>query len=235
MKEIIYPIRINKYLAYKGYGTRRETDALVSKSRVFINNKKAVLGSMVEKDDNVEVKQKGRKKYIYLAYNKPKNIITHSPGENEIDVRKSIGRTDVFPLGRLDKNSEGLIILSNDGRLTERLLSPDSNHEKEYIVEVNKDIKESALKKLESGVNIEGYKTRPCKVKKLSPRKIKIILTEGKKHQVRRMLASVGYTVLSLKRVRILNIKLHDLKINESRDISGEECKIFLEAVGLTD
>jgi len=233
VKKITYPIRINKYLAYKGYGTRREADILVSKGCVFVNNKKAVLGDIVKKDDNVEVKQKGRKKYIYLAYNKPKDVITHSAGENEVDVLESLGRNDVFPVGRLDKNSEGLIILTNDGRLTERLLSPDSDHEKEYIVRVDKNIKENALKKLELGVDIEGYKTKPCKAKKLSDRKIKIILTEGKKHQIRRMLASVGYTVLSLKRVRVLNIKLHDLKTNESRDISGDELKTFLKITDL--
>ena len=234
MKKIIYPTRINKYLAYQNYGTRKDADALISKGHVFINNKKAVLGEMVKESDVVEVRKKGKKNYSYLAYYKPRGVITHSSVQKEDDIQTSVGRSDVFPLGRLDKDSEGLIILTNDGRMTEPLLSPDSNHEKEYIVQVHKDINSGTLKKLESGVNIEGYVTKKCKAKKLSNRKINIVLTEGKKHQIRRMLAALGFEVVSLKRIRIINIKLLSLKSNQSRELEKDELNILLNKLNLT-
>jgi 23S rRNA pseudouridine2604 synthase len=232
MKEIIYPLRINKYLAYKGYGTRREMDALISKGKVLIDGKKAKLGDKVHENNVVKVLQK-EKSYIYLAYNKPKGIVTHSPTENESGIEESVGRSDVFPIGRLDKDSEGLLILTNDGRLSEKLLTPESNHEKEYVVGVDKEIRQNAISKLQSGVNIEGYITKEAKAKKLSEKKLAITLTEGKKHQIRRMLAALGYTTLSLKRIRILNVRLEKLKQNETRRIEGDELNIFLKRVGL--
>lgn len=232
MKEISFPMRINKYLAHKGYATRREADGLIEKGLVFINGKKAELGEQVQKNDKVSVKT-SQKEYLYFAYNKPKGIVTHSPKEKEADILKSLGRNDVFPVGRLDKDSEGLIILTNDGRVTKPLLDPNRNCEKEYLVGVDKEIKNTHLRKLEGGVAIEGYRTKPCKTKKLSSRKLSITLTEGKKHQVRRMLAAIGYRTESLKRIRVVNINLRDLKKNQIRKFTPKEQKGFLEQLGI--
>ena len=152
-------VRINKYLAEKGITTRRGADALIESGKVFINDKKAVLGDKVNDSDKVEVKGAPEKQYRYFLYNKPvglstEEIITHLGN-------KAIG---LFPVGRLDKASHGIILLTNDGRVTDRLLNPDSTHEKEYKVRVKGHLRSSFKAKMESGVQIEDYKTKPCKV-----------------------------------------------------------------------
>ena len=220
-KDILqFPMRINKYLAHKGYATRREADTLITKGIVTINDRVAVLGDKVLEDDIVFVKNRGKQTYTYVAYHKPKGVITHSPNTDEVDIQMSIkdfGLPQIFPLGRLDKASSGLILLSNDGRVTERLLSPDAGHEKEYNVTVEKKLEQTFKKNMEHGVDIEGYVTKPAIVKILGEKEFSITLTEGKKHQIRRMCAALGHTVQNLTRVRIMNIKLEDLKENEYR------------------
>lgn len=233
MKEIEYPIRINKYLAYKNYGTRRSADKLIENKKVLINNKIAVLGDMVEKDDIVTVNNKGSKNFIYLAYNKPKGVITHSPQGEEKSIQDEIKRTDVYPIGRLDKDSHGLIILTNDGRITDRILNPEYEHAKEYVVRTKTPLRPSFARKMEKGVNIEGYITKPAKVKQLNEREFVITLTEGKKHQIRRMVTALGYEVEDLKRVRVQNIKLSKLQNNQYRDIEGDELQEFLHSLGI--
>src|SRR5690606_25159113 len=136
---------------------------LIKQGLVFINGETAVLGDKVSSTDKVEIKIKQKPEYIYLAYNKPKGVVTHSADDGEKDIGKLIGRKGIFPVGRLDKDSVGLIILTNDGRITDRLLSPDKKHEKVYRVTVEKILRPTFLNKLASGVNIEGYKTRPAK------------------------------------------------------------------------
>src|SRR3989344_8839788 len=132
MEKQTYPMRINKYLALNKYSTRRGADELVRKKQVFINNELAVLGDKVEETDKVEVRFRGKQKpYIYIAYNKPKGIVTHSAQEGEQEIKTAVAVKDIFPIGRLDKDSNGLIILTNDGRITERLLGPNHLHEKE--------------------------------------------------------------------------------------------------------
>lgn len=235
MKEIIFPIRINKYLAYRQYGTRREADTLIEKGKVFINGRKAVLGDMVGAKDLVEVKRAG-KTYVYMAYYKPRGIATHASNEQEADIQGAIHRLqrkDLFPVGRLDKDSEGLILLTNDGRITEPLLSPESGHEREYVVRTDKEIKERDIRKLAKGVNIEGYVTKPAKAKKRSEKTLEIVLTEGKKHQIRRMLAALGYRTMSLKRIRIMNIVLGNLKKDTARTLTKTETKRFLVSLGI--
>ena len=195
-------MRINKYLALKKISTRRGADELVEQKKVFINGKLAVLGSKVNEIDLVEVKGAKTKEYLYFAYNKPIGIETGSP------------REDLFPLGRLDKASNGLLILTNDGRITDQLLNPKYFHEKEYVVRTSNKLRSSFKKKMETGVNIEGYLTKPCKVKIISDFSFKVILTEGKKHQIRRMCSALFQEIADLKRERIMNIKLGNLKPN---------------------
>lgn len=227
-------MRINKYLAFKNISTRKGADILIKEKKVFINKKLAILGSKVNEKDEVEVK--GQKKdYVYFAYNKPIDVITHSPQGEEIDIKDKIKNKkipqDVFPVGRLDKNSHGLILLTNDGRITDKLLNPKYPHEKEYTVKTSNKLRSNFKQKMESGVNIEGYITKECKVKILNENTFKVILTEGKKHQIRRMCSALFQEVVDLRRDRIMNIKLESLKRNDIREIKGKELSIFLEKV----
>ena len=231
-------MRINKYLAHQGIASRREADVLVAAGKVLINGVKARNGDQVTETDKVELLGATKTK-SYLAYYKGRGIITHSPSEKEVDIAqrllKDYGIDNVAPIGRLDKDSEGLMILSNDGRITGPLLDPDSDHEKEYEVMVDKAIGGMFIKAMTAGVDIEGYRTKPAKVMahKTNDKKFTIILTEGKKHQIRRMCAALGYQIQALKRVRIMSIKLDKLKPNQYRKIAGPELKEFLKELGL--
>jgi 23S rRNA pseudouridine2604 synthase len=228
------PVRINKYLAHQKICARREADELILDKKVKINGRVAVLGDKVQKNDKVTV-ENFKKKLVYLAFNKPKGVITHSPQKGEAQIKDILDfNKEVFPLGRLDKNSSGLIILTNDGRLTDRLLNPDYNHEKEYIVKVDRSVTNSFLKKLEDGVRLDdGYITKKCSVSKISSDRFSIVLTEGKKHQIRRMCAAMGYVIKNLERRRIMNIKLSSLQQGDFREIKGHELSEFLKSVGL--
>jgi len=203
----------------KKISTRRGADELVKYKKVFINDKLAVLGSKVIEKDKVEVRGVKLKNYLYFAYNKPIGIETNSPQE------------DLFPLGRLDKKSHGLLILTNDGRITDALLNPKYFHEKEYLVKTSNKLRSSFKQKMEAGVNIEGYLTKKCKVQILNDFAFRIILTEGKKHQIRRMCSALFQEVADLKRERIMNIKLGKLMPNALREIKGEELTTFLNQV----
>lgn len=214
-----YPMRINKYLALKKISTRRGADELIKEQKVFINGKKAVLGSKVSEGDKVEIKGAKMKEYSYFAYNKPVGVETTSPKEG------------FFPLGRLDKASHGLLILTDDGRITDQLLSPKYFHEKEYVVKTKEKLRGSFKDKMEAGVNIEGYKTKPCKVKIVNDFTFRVILTEGKKHQIRRMCSALFQEVADLKRDRIMNIKLGNLKPKGTRQIIGKELSTFLDPI----
>lgn len=228
-----FPMRINKYLAHNDFCTRRQADELISQKKVFINDKPAKLGDKVLATDKIEVRS-SIKKYNYYKYYKPRGLVTHSNNEKkEVDIIKSLPLKNIFPLGRLDKDSEGLIILTNDGRLTDRLLNPEYSHDKEYEVTTDKELKTSFANKMSKGVLIEDYMTKPCQVIILGERKFRLILTEGKKHQIRRMCTALGYTVNKLKRVRILNINLGKLKSGEYEKITDEELNIFLKKLNI--
>ncbi|MCA9359578.1 rRNA pseudouridine synthase [Candidatus Nomurabacteria bacterium] len=229
-----FPMRINKYLAHNGIASRREADTLIAEGKVKINGKKAEMGQKVEESDDVKIVGKTKPK-TYLAYYKGRGIITHSPAEGETDIvsrlANDFGINHVSPVGRLDKDSEGLMILSNDGRITGPLLDPEAKHEKEYDVLVDKRVSSMFIRAMSLGVDIEGYQTKPA-VAIPNPRndkRFKLIITEGKKHQIRRMCAALGYQVQNLKRVRIGNIKIDKLKPNQYRKIQGDELKKFLE------
>lgn len=223
-----YPIRLNKYLAHKGLTSRREADALIQRRQVLVNGKPAPLGYMVQEGDTVNLKSKGAKKR-YLAYYKGRGVITHSPAEHETDIvmrlEADYGITGLNPVGRLDKDSEGLILLTNDGRLTGPLLDPDAEHEKEYDVIVDKNLSGQFIKHMQTGVIIEKYHTKPATLTPhtTNSKRFRLILTEGKKHQIRRMCAALGYQVDKLKRVRISNIAIGKLKPNQYRKLTPEE------------
>lgn len=229
-------IRINKYIAEQGWASRREADALISAGKILVNGTPAVIGQKVSERDVVELVGDTKKK-TYLAYYKGRGVITHSPAPGEVDIatrlKKDYGLTDVHPVGRLDKDSEGLLILSNDGRITGPLLDSEHHIEKTYEVEVDKDVNNFLLKHLAKGVDIEGYKTKPAKAAQRSDKRFLLTLTEGKKHQIRRMCAALGFQVQSLKRVKIANIELGKLKPNQYRKIAGEELNAFLKTLGV--
>ena len=220
-----FPVRINKYVAERGIATRKHADEMVRAGLVVINGQKAKLGDIVNKNDTVIVKQQ-KKSYEYYSYNKPVGIVTSTPQKGEISIEKYLKLPKgVFPVGRLDKDSEGLIILTNDGRITDRLLNPKYDHEKEYEVTVDKFINDKFIKSMSSGIVIKleqgPYKTKPAKIIRIDSNSFSIIIKEGKKRQIRRMCEALGYKVMRLKRIRILDIKLGNLKPNNLRKIDG--------------
>jgi len=233
-----FPIRINKYLAHTGVASRREADELITKGKVTINGTKASMGQAIQATDTVKVIGKTKAK-TYYAYYKGRGVITHSPGEGEVDIAtrlaKDFGLTHVAPIGRLDKDSEGLMILSNDGRLTGPLLDPENGKEKEYDVLVDKTLNGMFKRAMEAGVDIEGYRTKPAKLvaNPKNDKRFNLILTEGKKHQIRRMCAALGYQIQTLKRVRIMNVELGKLKPNQYRKIEGAELAALLTSLGI--
>lgn len=235
-------MRINKYLADNQYASRRQADELIKLGLVFINGRKAVLGDTVEETDKVEVKkEKGAAQAQYYMYNKPIGVVSHSAQEGELDVKEAIrtlSRVPLFPIGRLDKDSHGLLILTNDGRITSKLLDPEEKHEKEYVVEVKDRLSFNFDQRMERGLMIEDgngkkFKTKPCEVKILGERKFRITLTEGKKRQIRRMCEAVGAEVKDLKRIRIMGIELGHLEDGALKKIKGEELDHFLEELGI--
>ncbi len=207
--------RINKYLSEVGYCSRRVADKLIEEGKVTINGRIPEMGTKVDKDDQVEVegkriKKSTKQKNIYLAFNKPVGIVCTT--DKRIEPKNIIDFINyplrIFPIGRLDKPSEGLIFLTNDGDIVNKILRARNNHEKEYIVSVNRPINRDFIQCMSSGVEILDTITKNCFVKQLGPKKFKIILTQGLNRQIRRMCESLGYRVRSLKRVRIMNIKL---------------------------
>ncbi|MEK7162822.1 MAG: pseudouridine synthase [Patescibacteria group bacterium] len=256
---ILYPIRINKYLAFKKICSRREADQLIIENKIKINNRLALLGDKVNANDKVEIStpKEQRKKLIYFAYNKPIGIVTHGAQKNQKEIKDIVNikmpiypvrrqtlkasadarahRTSngVYPIGRLDRSSRGLIILTNDGRITDRILNPKYEHEKEYIVQTDKPITTDFLHKMSAGIKLDGFKTKKCETLKINSHSFKIIISEGKKHQIRLMCGALNYKVIDLKRIRIMNIILKDLEPNQYREIEKEELKKFLENLNL--
>jgi len=221
--------RINKYLSEAGYCSRRKADRLIEDGKVTINGKIPEIGSKVDDDDQVEVEgqrieKSTKQNNIYLAFNKPVGIVcTTDRGvepDNIIDFIKYPKR--IFPIGRLDKFSEGLIFLTNDGDIVNKILRARNNHEKEYIVSVNRPINREFIQTMSNGVEILETITKSCFVKQLGPQKFKIILTQGLNRQIRRMCESLGYRVQSLKRVRIMNVKL-DVPTGIYREFTKKE------------
>lgn len=226
--------RINKYLAEHNYATRKGADALIEAGKVFINGRLAVLGDKVYEGDNVEVDQKGSlEKRVYYAYNKPINVTTNPEPETKDILQTTRFPTKVFPIGRLDKDSTGLIIMTNDGRVTDRLLSPKYVHEKEYVIRLDTPFNDAFIEAMGAGVRFDGYVSKKCKVWRKNTDTFHIILTEGKKRQIRRMCEALHQNVRSLSRIRIMNIQLGKLKQGEFREIKAQELKDFLATLKL--
>ena len=222
-------IRINKYLSESGYCSRRAADRLIEEGKVTINGEIPELGTKVNEDDQVKVEgqiieKSTKQKKIYLAFNKPVGIVCTTDRrvepDNIIDFIKYPKR--IFPIGRLDKSSEGLIFLTNDGDIVNKILRARNNHEKEYIVIVNRQINKDFIQRMSNGVEILETITKNCFVKQLGAKKFKIILTQGLNRQIRRMCEALGYRVQSLKRVRIMNIKL-DIPKGKYREFTRGE------------
>lgn len=220
--------RINKYLSEVGYCSRREADKLIEAGRVTINGKVPEMGTKIAPDDIVEVDGKTisntKERFVYLAFNKPVGIVcttdTRVEKDNIIDYINYPKR--IFPIGRLDKASEGLILLTDDGDIVNKILRASNNHEKEYIVTVDKPISQTFIERMSDGVPILDRVTKKCEVRKLSSNEFKIILTQGLNRQIRRMCEYLDYEVITLKRVRIMNIKL-DLPIGNYRELTKNE------------
>lgn len=241
--EIVYEmmedqsVRINKYLSEVGYCSRREADKLIEKKRVTINGKIPEMGTKVNPGDVVKVNGKRisepKEKPVYLAFNKPVGIVcttdTRVEKDNIIDFINYPKR--IFPIGRLDKPSEGLIFLTNDGDIVNKILRARNNHEKEYIVTVNKPITAEFIRKMSNGVPILDTVTRKCKVEKINKFTFKIVLTQGLNRQIRRMSEYLGYRVTKLKRVRIMNISL-DVPVGKWRYITEKEIRELNRLVG---
>ena len=221
--------RINKYLSEVGYCSRRRADRLIEEGKVTINGKIPEIGTKVNDCDQVEVEgqrieKSTKQKNIYIAFNKPIGIVCTTDREVEADnIIDFINYPKrIFPVGRLDKSSEGLIFLTNDGDIVNKILRARNNHEKEYIVSVNRPINKEFIQTMSNGVEILETITKDCFVKQLGPKKFKIILTQGLNRQIRRMCESLGYKVKTLKRVRIMNIKL-DVPVGKYREFTKEE------------
>jgi len=231
----VYPMRINKYIAHKGISTRTGADELIKSSKILINGILAKLGDKVTEKDKVEIRGTHTKKnFVYLAYNKPRGIVSTNPQRDEKGILDNINvNQKVFPVGRLDKESHGLIILTNDGRITDRLLNPIYNHDKEYIVEVDRKFTPAFIKHMQQGVDLGDAVTKPAVVEKIKDNIFKIILKEGMNRQIRRMTEKLGYTVRDLQRIRVQNIELGKIPHNSYREITGNEQTEFLKSLGL--
>jgi 23S rRNA pseudouridine2604 synthase len=220
-------MRINKYISESGTTSRRGADKLITEGRVTINGKVALIGSQVEPGDDVRVSGnpvRVARNYVYIALNKPVGITCtterHIKG-NIIDLVNHPLR--IFHIGRLDKDSDGLILLTNDGDIVNEILRAENKHEKEYIVTVDKPITPEFLKRMAGGVEILDTKTLPCEVVQLSKYVFQIILTQGLNRQIRRMCSALGYSVVRLQRTRIMNIQLGNLSLGQWRDLSKKE------------
>ena len=226
--------RINKYLSEIGYCSRREADRLIADGRVLVNGEPVEMGLKVSAEDKIVVNGEAisnpKNKLVYIAFNKPKGIVcttdTRVEKDNIIDYINYSKR--IFPIGRLDKASEGLIFLTNDGDIVNKILRARNNHEKEYIVSVNKPITKEFLHEMSNGVPILDTVTKKCFVKQTHKNEFKIILTQGLNRQIRRMCEYLDYRVTELIRVRIMNVNL-DLKVGKWRYLSAKEFKYLNE------
>lgn len=228
-------IRLNKYIASSGLCSRREADSLIESGKVTINGVVALQGTKVNDGDIVLVN--GRKitpddDMVYIAFNKPLGVTCTTDKRDPSNIIDFIGYNDrIFPVGRLDKNSSGLILLTNDGSIINKLLRAENGHEKEYLVTVNRPYDKNFIKQMESGVPVLGQLTLPCKLKPAGDKTFKIILHQGLNRQIRRMCEYLGYKVTKLKRIRFMNIYLGDLETGKWRYLTSDEKKELLKDI----
>lgn len=235
---MIESTRINKYLSMHGYCSRREADRLVEQGKVLINEKEATLGSKVAPGDDVRVEGRDRKKppkKIYILVNKPSGVIVTSDRSKKDNIMDLIDFEErIFPVGRLDVKSEGLLLLTNDGILANRLMHPRYEHEKEYVVRVDKAIEKIDIGRLQNGVMLDDGITLPAKVRSLSPHKFAIILREGRNRQIRRMCEALGYEVVTLQRTRVGSLSIPmSYPVGNWRHLTISEVRQLKKLVGL--
>lgn len=219
-------MRINKLFSNFGICSRKETNRLIREGRVIVNGEPCMEGQWVELSDDIRLDGEPLKpkEKIYIALNKPVGVVCTAAEEVENNIIDYLGIDDyVFPIGRLDKDSQGLIILTNDGDLANQVLAAENNHEKEYIVTLDQPFYDDFIEKMEQGVEILGQVTRPCKVKRINENTYSIILTQGLNRQIRRMSKAFGFNVVKLERTRIVNINLEGIDYGKWIYISKEE------------
>jgi 23S rRNA pseudouridine2604 synthase len=220
-------LRLNKYISETGVCSRREADKWIEAGRVTCNGQIAALGTQVADGDEVRIDGEPvgvKKKSIYIALNKPVGIICTTETNIEDNIIEHVRHPErIFPVGRLDRDSEGLILLTNDGDIVNEILRSENNHEKEYVVTVDRPITDLSLRMMAEGVKIMGEKTKAAKVARINSQSFRIILTQGLNRQIRRMCSALGYKAQRLQRVRIMNILLGDLKPGEWRLLTAAE------------
>lgn len=232
-------ISLNKFISSTGYCSRREADKLIEQGRVAVNGDLALAGTRVGKNDKVfiddellKVKTTSLQNQFIIAFNKPVNITSTTDEKDRTNIILYINHPKrIFPIGRLDKDSEGLIFLTNNGDIVNKILRAGNEHEKEYIVTVDKKLTPDFAAKMSRGVRILGTTTLPCKVKVMSGKTFSIILTQGLNRQIRRMCEVFGYEVVSLKRIRIMNIKLGNIAVGKWRYLSEPEMNELMEMI----
>jgi len=226
------PMRLNKYISESGIASRREADAWIAAGRVTVNGKAAALGTQIAEGDRVAVDGRAlpeRRREIYIALNKPRGITCTTERDVAGNVVDFIGhRERIFPIGRLDKDSEGLILLTNNGDIVNEILRVEHDHEKEYLVTVERPVTDTFLSMMAAGVRIGGEKTRPAVVTRAGPATFRIVLTQGLNRQIRRMCSALGFRVQSLTRVRIMHIRLGSLATGAWRDLTAAEIRPLL-------
>ncbi len=220
-------ISLNKYISSTGICSRREADRWIEAGRVRINGQVAQKGNRVTDEDDVTIDGKPLKnkpKAVYIALNKPPGITCTTDLRDKDNIIDFVGHPQrIFPIGRIDKPSSGLILLTNDGDIVNQILRVENNHEKEYIVTVDQPVTEKFIERMSGGLPILGTMTRKCKVEKINTKVFRIILTQGLNRQIRRMCEYLDYRVVYLKRVRIMNIKLGELRVGRWRDLTKSE------------
>jgi len=220
-------VRLNKYISETGVCSRREADKWIEAGRVTLNGAPATLGHKVAEGDEVRIdgnRVDAKKKAIYIALNKPVGITCTTEAHVADNIVRFVGHSErIFPVGRLDKDSEGLILLTNDGDIVNEILRSENEHEKEYVVSVNRPITDLSLKMLASGVKIMGMTTKPCRVERVGAETFRLVLTQGLNRQIRRMCSALGYRVRRLQRVRIISIHVGALRAGEWRYLSDAE------------
>lgn len=228
-------IRINKFISETGFCSRREADKLVEQGRVTLNDKIAVLGDKASESDDVRVDGKplkSKKAGVYIAFNKPVGITCTTERNIKGNIIDYIQHSErIFPIGRLDKPSEGLIFLTSDGDIVNKILRAGNNHEKEYLVTVDRSVTPDFVQKMSAGIPILDTVTKKCFVQKESTYVFTIVLTQGLNRQIRRMCEYLGFNVTKLKRVRIMNVTLQNLPVGKWRDLTGEEMNFINAAV----
>ena len=228
--------RLNKYISESGICSRREADRYIEQGNVFINGKRAKIGDQVFPGDIVKVngqliEPQDAEEFIFIALNKPVGIVSTTESREKNNIVDFVNHsTRIFPIGRLDKDSQGLIFLTNNGDLVNKILRAGNRHEKEYLVTVNKPIRDDFIAGISAGVPMLGVTTKKCKVIKESPFVFRIILIQGLNRQIRRMCEHYNYEVTKLERVRIMNVKLKGLPLGEWRDLTEEELRVLLKA-----